>query len=802
MIRELKSKNDIEYPHRNTSRRSTKRKNDVFRNYTETPKGYRLEGQKRTTDGLLLLHLACCSLNSDAFSQLLVGLGQNCPLKELRVPSNSLGPAGATLLMQFFEGVGIPKYKRGEPVMPCLDRIDLSNNKIGNDGVAALTKSISRRKKNSFSEIRLSTNEIGALGIETIMNKLYQHNVNSIYLDNNVIGDKGCQLVAASLPSMHSLLKLSLSFNQIGTRGVTSLMRALLGCESLMSLALSGNAMKVSGSIAMGFCLAHHPRLEELELDNCCLSQAAQCHIVAGIISNRWVPMKNLVGFRVAPPMVAIGALEVVAQSLGNEECFRVRRDIQMKAMLERMHHQKVQRAFPSDGFLNNDATTSNVNDNTSFLCLLDWLPRIPFDEDELLDLQNYFLEADGGENSESAVANDMSVVLKHRGDLLANLSTKAAEEIRDINPFEEINLPNDVRIGMSIDSDISINIDDDKPSRWCSSKSSLKKGKQSENSEQDYIGLDIHSTENRDDFIEDKNTISSHENEKDFSSPSNLMLTTSEKLSSTVLAMRSSVSHRTNLSRSNNFSPSEISSNGLDRGHSKSSLKSLDSNAASTSGGSCKTRISMFPQFEAQLQALKQNAQSIMDHEYDPVQQDLIAQEFAETSLMHLRELKYRCMQNGLDGWRVGKVRRKVLIVDDSNVTRKMIARAFEKANFIVDTAENGMEGVEKLKNSIYDIAFMDINMPVMNGFDATKQLREWEDLKRPGVRQPICALTATYVDDFERNELMKFKDAGLDVMESKPCNIPRLFKVVDDVSPMFSDLKMNSSKFGTFAN
>ena len=42
-----------------------------------------------------------------------------------------------------------------------------------------------------------------------------------------------------------------------------------------------------------------------------------------------------------------------------------------------------------------------------------------------------------------------------------------------------------------------------------------------------------------------------------------------------------------------------------------------------------------------------------------------------------------------------------------------------------------------------------------------------------------------------------MKFKDAGLDVMESKPCNIPRLFKVVDDVSPMFSDLSINASQF-----
>ena len=184
------------------------------------------------------------------------------------------------------------------------------------------------------------------------------------------------------------------------------------------------------------------------------------------------------------------------------------------------------------------------------------------------------------------------------------------------------------------------------------------------------------------------------------------------------------------------------------------------------------------------------------MDCEEDPNQQDIIAQQFAEASLTLLRQLRYHCMNQGLDGWRQGKIRRKVLIVDDSMVIRKMVARAFERANFIVDTAENGMEGVAKLKESIYDIAFMDIDMPVMNGFDATKALREWEDRKRPGARQPICALTAAYVDDFEREELMKFKEAGLDVMESKPCNIPRLFKVVDDVSPMFSDLSLCAAR------
>jgi len=235
-------------------------------------------------------------------------------------------------------------------------------------------------------------------------------------------------------------------------------------------------------------------------------------------------------------------------------------------------------------------------------------------------------------------------------------------------------------------------------------------------------------------------------------------------------------------MARSRNFSRSSHGSN-----NSLSRQESLQ----------FKARITMFPQFAAKLDNLKAVAQEMMDNENDPTQQDVIAQQFAEASLTILRQLRYHCMESGLDGWRQGKLRRKVLIVDDSIVTRKLVARAFEKANFIVDTAEDGVKGVNKMKDTIYDIAFMDIDMPVMNGFDATKAFRMWEDSVRPGARQPICALTAARVEDFDRNELMKFKEAGLDVMESKPCNIPRLFKVVDDVSPMFSDLSINASQF-----
>ena len=46
------------------------------------------------------------------------------------------------------------------------------------------------------------------------------------------------------------------------------------------------------------------------------------------------------------------------------------------------------------------------------------------------------------------------------------------------------------------------------------------------------------------------------------------------------------------------------------------------------------------------------------------------------------------------------------------------------------------------------------------MNGFDATKKFHKWEDRERPGASQPIFTLTVAYVDDFERGDLMKFKE------------------------------------------
>ena len=741
-------------------------------------------------EGLKVFHLANSSLGAESLRMLLRGLGPLCPVQELSIASNDIGPSGAIALVEFLETKGVARH----PAMPFLDRLDLSNNKLGNDGMSRLTRAISKRVKVCFVDLRLSNNEIGHGGIETIMNKLLQHKIVSLSLDKNAIGDQGCQLVAASLQSMPHLSRLNLGFNQIGSRGVNTLMRTLVGCESITYLGLSGNIMKISGAIAMGFTLAQHPRMEELDLDNCCLSQAAQCHIVTGIISNRWVPMKRMNGFQAGPPMAAIGALDVFGHNLSNEECFRIRRDEQMKTILQWMESNRAARQkgkqmagpAPSDqqDYLTPDFVSS-INEvhgtpsQNAYLRMLGWLSRIPFDEDELTSLRKFFYDADGGEGDRGS---DGYINLKLRGDLLAALDSDVADEIRDIIPV----------FGGELQGSIGFNLEKTKGKPMDFQWSCLR-GDFRESIPESVINPELCVLEEI--GPEPSGSGVGNSSDDDFNSISGGVPGSIGEDGYTNGGGGGYGAHR---------GPSGISMDGSSyankSGISLARTESDKSTMSTTSGrerkAKMKPRITMFPNFEAKLEELKATAKEMMDYEDDPEQQDIILTQYAEASLTILRQLKYHCMHSGLDGWRQGGLRRKVLIVDDSLVTRKMVARAFEKANFIVDTAENGVEGVRKLKKAIYDIAFMDIDMPVMNGFEATKALRQWEDAHRPGARQPICALTAAYVDDFDRSELMKFKEAGLDVMESKPCNIPRLFKVVDDVSPMFSDLSSSVSQ------
>ncbi|PHO08961.1 two-component system response regulator [Malaciobacter canalis] len=77
----------------------------------------------------------------------------------------------------------------------------------------------------------------------------------------------------------------------------------------------------------------------------------------------------------------------------------------------------------------------------------------------------------------------------------------------------------------------------------------------------------------------------------------------------------------------------------------------------------------------------------------------------------------------------------KKVLIVDDSLTVRLYHRQILEKANYICDEAENGMEALEKAQLSNYDIYLVDVNMPVLDGYSFVKRLREGEGSIAPVI-------------------------------------------------------------------
>ena len=127
----------------------------------------------------------------------------------------------------------------------------------------------------------------------------------------------------------------------------------------------------------------------------------------------------------------------------------------------------------------------------------------------------------------------------------------------------------------------------------------------------------------------------------------------------------------------------------------------------------------------------------------------------------------------------------RCILLVEDNELNREIAVEILNEYGFLVDTAENGAEAVEKVKNSEpgnYDLVLMDVQMPVMNGYEATKQIRALDDPALAGIT--ILAMTANAFDE-DRKKALK---CGMDGFLSKPIVIDELIstlqKNLDQVS------------------
>ena len=117
----------------------------------------------------------------------------------------------------------------------------------------------------------------------------------------------------------------------------------------------------------------------------------------------------------------------------------------------------------------------------------------------------------------------------------------------------------------------------------------------------------------------------------------------------------------------------------------------------------------------------------------------------------------------------------RCILLVEDNELNREIAEEILKQYGFLVDIAENGAVAVEKVKNSApgtYDLVLMDIQMPVMNGYEATEQIRALEDPALAKIR--ILAMTANAFDE-DRKQALK---CGMDGFLSKPIVMEELIR------------------------
>ena len=127
----------------------------------------------------------------------------------------------------------------------------------------------------------------------------------------------------------------------------------------------------------------------------------------------------------------------------------------------------------------------------------------------------------------------------------------------------------------------------------------------------------------------------------------------------------------------------------------------------------------------------------------------------------------------------------RCILLVEDNELNSEIAVEILKEYGFLVDTAENGAEAVEKVKNSTpgkYDLVLMDVQMPVMNGYEATKEIRALDNPALAGIT--ILAMTANAFDE-DRKKALEY---GMDGFLSKPIVIEELIstlqKNLDQVS------------------
>jgi CheY-like chemotaxis protein len=114
-----------------------------------------------------------------------------------------------------------------------------------------------------------------------------------------------------------------------------------------------------------------------------------------------------------------------------------------------------------------------------------------------------------------------------------------------------------------------------------------------------------------------------------------------------------------------------------------------------------------------------------------------------------------------------------RILLVEDQEMNRDMLSRRLKKRGYDVSIAVDGAEGLEKARSEAPELILMDMSLPVIDGWEATRQLKA-----SPATRGiPVVALTAHAMSTDREKAL----EAGCDAYETKPVELPRLLETME---------------------
>jgi CheY-like chemotaxis protein len=117
-----------------------------------------------------------------------------------------------------------------------------------------------------------------------------------------------------------------------------------------------------------------------------------------------------------------------------------------------------------------------------------------------------------------------------------------------------------------------------------------------------------------------------------------------------------------------------------------------------------------------------------------------------------------------------------RVLVAEDNSISTKVIQGMLGKLDLTPDLVGNGREALLAMQRQQYDLVLMDCDMPVLDGFAATEQLRAWEH-SRQRPRTPVVALTAHILGEHKERALK----AGMDGHVAKPVELSQLRELVE---------------------